>query len=116
MTNFESNVVLFPEQNQAWKVELCCLYDSIHRKKFHHVGVGPGISFGKAVLDKFRRVDMPGQNGSKEPMPLIGLIPTAVGGTQIEHWCPDGILFSTMLQQVSGVAHTEMMGTRLRYA
>ena len=70
--------------------------------------MGPGISFGNAVLDKYRRDEMPGHTGPTEPMPLIGLIPTAVGGTRIEYWCPGGILFSTMLEQVRiGILHAE---------
>jgi hypothetical protein len=47
----------------------------------------------------------------------IGFIPTAVGGTAIEHWCPDGILFKNMLEQTSiGMRLAEADGLNPRLA
>ena len=70
-------------------------------------GVGPGITFGKELLEYMKdRKDM-----------TIGLIPTAVGGTAIEHWLPDGNLFNNMLEQTSiGMRLAENDGLKPRLA
>ena len=70
----------------------------MYDKMFGLAGIGPGLSFARDLVGFYRQ----GSPDLTVPSnPLIGLIPTAVGGTAIEHWCQDGLLFQNMTKQVT---------------
>ena len=52
--------------------------DPLHFDKPKYVGVGPGLSFGKAVA-------------ARDQGRMIGLIPAAVGGSEIAAWTPGAL-------------------------
>jgi len=65
-------VVVFTE-DLDWKEA----HHPLHFDKPKVVGVGPGLSFGLAMIE---------ENSRRR----IGLVPTAVGGTSIDAWVPGG--------------------------
>ncbi len=73
-------------------------------------GIGPGIPFARSLTS-----EGPDHALQAESNALVGLIPTAVGGTAIEHWCPGGLLFNMMIEQVSiGMRKADQSGHRPR--
>jgi hypothetical protein len=68
--------------------------DPVHYDKPDIAGVGPGISFAKAML----------QNN---PKIRIGLIPCAVGGSPIRVWSPDSVYLSPFRPYDDAVARTK---------
>lgn len=65
--------VLMLAENLSWTPAK----NPLHFDKPGISGVGPGLSFGLAMQDANKETD-------------IGLVPTAVGGTSIDSWVPDG--------------------------
>jgi hypothetical protein len=60
--------------------------EPLHFDKPGRAGVGPGLSFGRAVAEA-----LPGDT--------IGLVPAAVGGTSIEKWAKDGPLYAEAVRR-----------------
>ena len=65
--------VLMLKKDGAWTPAI----DPLHFDKPKYVGVGPGLSFGKAMA-------------AQDTDSIIGLVPAAVGGSPIAAWTPDG--------------------------
>lgn len=66
--------------------------DPVHFDKPKRVGVGPGLAFAKAVAES-------------NPDIRVGLVPTAVGGSEIETWAPGGYHEKTGLHPWDDAAH-----------
>lgn len=62
--------------------------DPLHFDKPKVAGVGPGLSFGKALADRNADVH-------------IGLIPCAVGGTSIDQWKKGGQIYQATMKRAS---------------
>ena len=60
--------------------------DPLHFDKPNVVGVGPGLACGKAIA-----ASLPGD--------VIGLVPSAVGGTSITEWKPGGKLYKEAVRR-----------------
>lgn len=71
--------------------------DPLHFDKPTIAGVGPGSGFGRAMADADDQV-------------TIGLIPSAVGGTPLRRWQPDGDLYQAALKR----AHAAMQAGVLK--
>eukprot|EP00249_Psilotum_nudum_P012263 c23679_g1_i1 orf=347-1123(+) len=56
-------------------------------------GVGPGLVFATTVLQYYKTLG--------ESVPAIGLVPCAVGGTQIKEWEKGGHLYDQMIQRAT---------------
>jgi hypothetical protein len=69
--------VLLLGTNKIWQVAVEPVTTDAH--KYH--GVGPGLAFAKAMAEK-------------NPDVVIGLVPTAVGGTPLSRWQKGGDLYS----------------------
>ncbi len=69
----ENPSVLMLSKNNQW----IPAHHPLHFDKPSVAGVGPGLTFGKAMA-------------AANPTHLIGLIPCAVGGTSINTWVPGG--------------------------
>ena len=69
--------VLTLDTNGAWRPAV----EPITHDKPKVLGVGPGVSFGKAMADK-------------NPDVTIGLVPCAFGGSPLQRWQKDGDLYS----------------------
>ena len=61
--------------------------DPMHFDKPAMVGVGPGVSFGRAVADA-------------HPDWRVGLVPAAFGGTSLDEWKPGGKLYTDALTRI----------------
>ena len=60
--------------------------EPVTRDKPGMLGVGPGLAFGKAMAEQ-------------QPGITIGLVPCAVGGTQLKLWQRGGILYSNAVDR-----------------
>lgn len=60
--------------------------EPIHKGSRPVVGVGPGLAFGKAMVEQ-------------DPTVTIGLVPCAVGGTLLSRWSRGGDLYSNALHR-----------------
>jgi hypothetical protein len=74
-------VLLFTLDNK-WELAV----EPVTRDKPGMLGVGPGLAFGKAMAEK-------------EPGITIGLVPCAVGGTQLKLWQHGGTLYSNAVRR-----------------
>lgn len=74
--------VLMFETNNTWIPAIEPLTKDPH--KYH--GTGPGLAFGKAIAEK-------------DPTTIIGLVPTAVGGTPLSRWSKGGDLYENAVQR-----------------
>jgi hypothetical protein len=74
-------VLVFTLQN-AWEAAV----EPITRDKPGMLGVGPGLAFGKAMAEK-------------QPGVTIGLVPCALGGTQLKRWQQGGDLYSNAVHR-----------------
>ncbi len=74
-------VLVFTLQNK-WEPAV----EPITRDKPRMLGVGPGLAFGKAMAEK-------------QPGATIGLVPCALGGTQLRRWQRGGDLYSNAVHR-----------------
>ncbi|MGZ4962989.1 MAG: sialate O-acetylesterase [Limisphaerales bacterium] len=74
--------VMMLETNGKWVPAAEPLTKDPHK---HH-GVGPGLAFGKTMADK-------------NPSVIIGLVPTAVGGTPLSRWQKGGDLYENAVHR-----------------
>ena len=68
-------------------------------------GVGPGVEFGSRISEAISsssewRLDR-GRASGRDRSARVGLVPTAVGATNIDVWLPGGALFSNMMAQAA---------------
>jgi len=80
-------VLVFTLDNK-WELAV----EPVTRDKPGMLGVGPGLAFGKAMAQG-------------EPGATIGLVPCAVGGTQLKLWQREGILYSNAVYRAKLAMH-----------
>lgn len=74
--------VLMYETNDVWVPAVEPITKDAHKPN----GVGPGLAFGKAMAEKDASV-------------IIGLVPTAVGGTPLSRWSKGGDLYENAVHR-----------------
>ena len=72
--------------------------DPLHFDKPEIAGVGPGLSFGRALA-------------AAEPQVVIGLVPAAFGGTSLDDWKPGGELYNAAVARTrTALQHGRLAG------
>lgn len=86
----ENGTVLRLNAHSKWEKAHEPLHHDIDRGKT--CGVGPGMVFAASILQNYRVAD-------EESMPTIGLVPCAIGGTQIREWERGSKLYEQMIHR-----------------
>ncbi len=92
----DARIVCFG-RDETWQVAR----HPLHFDKPARVGVGPGLSFARAMLD--------GEPPDADPNDVlaaaeIGLVPCAVGGSSLDEWRPGGKLYVTAAARARAAA------------
>lgn len=75
--------------------------EPLHRRRFQLRGLGPGLTFGKALAEAW-------------PNRYIGLVPCAMGGSAVQHWLSDEpyrgvVLYRRLIEQAhAATAHGQI--------
>lgn len=90
----------------------------LHYDKLDRVGVGPGLTFGRAVAAESSLL-AGGISGDgsvqRSPSPsAVGLVPAAVGGSSLEEWRPGGV--TPEASSGSGAAGGQLLASALARA